>query len=126
MFCMISFIWHSQKDKTTVIENTSVVTSGWEEGRIWLKRSHRMDILGGATIYTLTVGLLIQIFTCVKIYNTVHTKESILLYINLWKYFWKNVTLLASFWPNSVGFDNHITVTMLWVQNQIADLNITW
>ena len=42
-----------------------------------------MDILGGATIYTLTVGLLIQIFTCVKIYNTVHTKESILLYINL-------------------------------------------
>ena len=44
---------------------------------------------GGATIGTLTGGLLTQLFTRVKIYKTVHTKRSILLYINLWKYFWK-------------------------------------
>lgn len=48
-----------------------------------------MDILGWCNHRYPDWGLLTQLFTRVKIYKTVHTQRSILLYIEFMKIFWK-------------------------------------
>ena len=85
-------------DEKTHWPRVGFFPSLWKEDAYTCQRERLWKFLDGATIYTKIVGIVIQNFMCAKIYKTVHTKNSILLSINLWKKFCKNIFKKERLW----------------------------